>query len=373
MKHYILTIILFSIMILSSSNILAIQAQPTENLISSHFLNKIFQDVQNSVVQITREVPGKSEVPKDENSSSLGSGFIYDDEGRIITNSHVVGDSKSVDITFVDGNRYVAKVVGKDNYSDIAVVQTDGNITEKLVPLRLANSSLVSVGDLVIAIGNPYGLSNSMTLGIVSQIGRLLSTKSTPFAIPDIIQTDALINPGNSGGPLLNLDEQVVGMNTAGVVSDSGSSSGIGLAVSSNTISRVAPILTSKGNYSHPYLGMSGSTLTSELTENFDNVSRNFKGIYVETITAKGPADKAGLRASTVDQYGKKHGGDIVTALDGNNVTYLEQLISYMDNKKMPGDNMTVTVYRNNSLANITATLGDRSQINKLNNTSNYP
>ena len=122
-------------MILSSSNI-AIQAQPTENLISSHFLNKIFQDVQNSVVQITREVPGKSEVPKNENSSSLGSGFIYDDEGRIITNSHVVGDSKSVDITFVDGNRYVAKVIGKDNYSDIAVVQTDGNITEKLVPLK---------------------------------------------------------------------------------------------------------------------------------------------------------------------------------------------------------------------------------------------
>ena len=162
------------------------------------------------------------------------------------------------------------------------------------------------MGDLVIAIGNPYGLSNSMTLGIVSQIGRLLSTKSTPFAIPDIIQTDALINPGNSGGPLLNLDEQVVGMNTAGVVSDSGSSSGIGLAVSSNTISRIVPILISKGNYSHPYLGMSGSTLTSELTENFGNVSRNFKGIYVETITAKGPADKAGLRASTVDQYGKE-------------------------------------------------------------------
>ena len=186
-------------MILSSSNILAIQAQPTENLISSHFLNKIFQDVQNSVVQITREVPGKSEVPKNENSSSLGSGFIYDDEGRIITNSHVVGDSKSVDITFVDGNRYVAKVIGKDNYSDIAVVQTDGNITEKLVPLKLGNSSLVSVGDLVIAIGNPYGLSNSMTLGIVSQIGRLLSTKSTPFAIPDIIQTDALINPAIQG------------------------------------------------------------------------------------------------------------------------------------------------------------------------------
>ena len=373
MKNYIIAIMMLSAIIVSSFNILFVQAQPSETFISSHFLNRIFNDVQNSVVQITREVPGKSETPENENSSSLGSGFVYDDAGRIITNSHVVGNSKSVDITFVDGNRYTAKVIGKDNYSDIAVVQTNGNITEKLVPLKLANSSLVSVGDLVIAIGNPYGLSNSMTLGIVSQIGRLLSTKSTPFAIPDIIQTDALINPGNSGGPLLNLNEQVVGMNTAGVVSDSGSSSGIGLAVSSNTISRIVPILISKGNYSHPYLGMTGSTLTSELTENFRNLSRNFKGIYVETITPNGPADKAGLRASTVDQYGKKHGGDIITALDGNNVTYLEQLISSMDNKKMPGNNLTITVFRNNSLANLTATLIDRSDINKLNNTSNYP
>jgi len=329
-------------------------------------ISKIFKDVQGSVVQITRENPPTSnDSPSDENVTSLGSGFVFDKQGRIITNHHVVSDSKSVDVTFIDGNRYVASVIGSDPFNDIAVIDITQNISEKLNPLRLGNSSSVEVGDQVIAIGNPYGLAGSMTVGIVSQKGRLISTEGSAFSIPNVIQTDALINPGNSGGPLINDNEEVIGMNTAGVLSDSGSFSGIGLAVPSNTISKIVPVLISKGNYTHSWLGISASTLTSKLTENFENLSRDFKGVYVESIIKGGPADKAGLQGSTTDQYGNKHGNDIITAVDNHNVTYMEDLVSYMDENKQPGEKLNVTVFRNNTYADLNVKLGDRSNSTK--------
>jgi S1-C subfamily serine protease len=231
--------------------------------------------------------------------------------------------------------------------------------------LALGNSSALEVGDQVIAIGNPYGLAGSMSDGIVSQKGRLISTEGSQFSIPSVIQTDALINPGNSGGPLLNMKEEVVGMNTAGVLSDSGGFSGIGLAVPSNTISKIVPVLITKGNYTHPWLGMSATTLTSKLTENFENLSRNFKGVYVDSLTKGGPSDKAGLRGSTTDQYGDKHGNDIITAVDNHNVTYMEDLVSYIDENKQPGDKLNLTVFRNHSYADISVLLGDRSNSTK--------
>jgi S1-C subfamily serine protease len=329
-------------------------------------ISKIFKDVQGSVVQITRENPPTSnDGPSDENVTSLGSGFVFDRQGRIITNHHVVSDSKSVDVTFIDGNRYIASVIGSDPFNDIAVIDITQNISEKLNPLTLGNSSSVEVGDQVIAIGNPYGLAGSMTVGIVSQKGRLISTEGSAFSIPSVIQTDALINPGNSGGPLINDDEEVIGMNTAGVLSDSGSFSGIGLAVPSNTISKIVPILISKGNYTHPWLGISASTLTSKLTENFENLSRDFKGVYVESIIKGGPADKAGLRGSTTDQYGDKHGNDIITSVDNHNVTYMEDLVSYMDENKQPGEKLNVTVFRNHTYTELNVMLGDRSNSTK--------
>jgi S1-C subfamily serine protease len=329
-------------------------------------ISKIFKDVQGSVVQITRENPPTSnDTPSDENVTSLGSGFVFDKQGRIITNHHVVSDSKSVDVTFIDGNRYVASVIGSDPFNDIAVIDITQNISEKLNPLKLGNSSSVEVGDQVIAIGNPYGLAGSMTVGIVSQKGRLISTEGSAFSIPSVIQTDALINPGNSGGPLINDNEEVIGMNTAGVLSDSGSFSGIGLAVPSNTISKIVPVLISKGNYTHPWLGISASTLTSKLTENFENLSRDFKGVYVESIIKAGPADKAGLQGSTTDQYGKKHGNDIITAIDSHNVTYMEDLVSYMDENKQPGEKLNVTVFRNQTYTDLSVKLGDRNNSTK--------
>ena len=336
---------------------------------TSNSISKIFKDVQGSVVQITRENKQAPDSPGDENVTSLGSGFVFDKEGRIITNHHVVQDSKSVDVTFIDGNRYVASVIGSDPFNDVAVIKITQNISEKLRPLILGNSSRVEVGDQVIAIGNPYGLAGSMSLGIVSQKGRLISTEGSAFSIPSVIQTDALINPGNSGGPLLNIQEEVIGMNTAGVLSDSGGFSGIGLAVPSNTISKIVPVLNSNGNYTHPWLGVSASTLTSKLTENFENLSRDFKGVYVDLITKDGPADKAGLRGSTTDQYGDKHGTDIITAVDNHNVTYMEDLVSYLDENKKPGEKLNLTVLRNQSYLDIGVLLGDRSNSTKTNDT----
>lgn len=344
------------------------QSDNTRNS-TSISISKIFKDVQGSVVQITRENKQAPDSPGDENVTSLGSGFVFDKEGRIITNHHVVQDSKRVDVTFIDGNRYVASVVGSDPFNDVAVIKITQNLSEKLRPLILGNSSAVEVGDQVIAIGNPYGLAGSMSLGIVSQKGRLISTEGSAFSIPSVIQTDALINPGNSGGPLLNSQEEVIGMNTAGVLSDSGAFSGIGLAVPSNTISKIVPVLISKGNYTHPWLGISASSLTSKLTENFENLSRDFKGVYVDSITKNGPADKAELRGSTTDQYGDKHGTDIITAVDNRNVTYMEDLVSYLDENKKPGEKLNLTVLRNQSYLDIGVLLGDRSNSTKANDT----
>jgi len=332
---------------------------------TSDSISKIFKDVQESVVQITREnKPTQADSSGDKNVTSLGSGFVFDKEGRIITNHHVVDGSKKVDVTFINGNRYVASVIGSDPFNDIAVVRITDNISG-LHPLALGNSSALEVGDQVIAIGNPYGLAGSMSDGIVSQKGRLISTEGSQFSIPSVIQTDALINPGNSGGPLLNMKEEVVGMNTAGVLSDSGGFSGIGLAVPSNTISKIVPVLVTKGNYTHPWLGMSATTLTSKLTENFENLSRNFKGVYVDSLTKGGPSDRAGLRGSTTDQYGDKHGSDIITAVDNHNVTYMEDLVSYIDENKQPGDKLNLTVFRNQSYSDISVLLGDRNNSTK--------
>ncbi|HEY9399310.1 MAG TPA: trypsin-like peptidase domain-containing protein [Nitrososphaeraceae archaeon] len=336
-----------------------------ENKSTVESISKIFKDVQGSVVQITRENQQASEdSPEDENVTSLGSGFVFDKDGRIITNHHVVQDSKNVDVTFIDGNRYVASVIGSDPFNDIAVIKITQNISG-LRPLPLGNSSDIEVGDQVIAIGNPYGLAGSISVGIVSQKGRLISTEGSLFSIPSVIQTDALINPGNSGGPLLNLNEEVIGMNTAGVLSDAGGFSGIGLAVPSNTISKIVPVLISTGNYTHSWLGVSASTLTSQLTENFENLSRDFKGVYVDSITKDGPADNAGLRGSTTDHYGDKHGNDIITAVDNHNVTYMEELVSYIDENKHPGDKLNLTVFRNQSYSDISVLLGDRNNSTK--------
>jgi S1-C subfamily serine protease len=326
-----------------------------------HSLNILFKRVENSVVQVTRKIPTLNlQNPQTGNATALGSGIVYDTKGHIITNNHVVGTAKIVDVTFIDGNRYTANVVGTDIYNDLAVLKITGNFTKPVNPLQLGNSSALEVGDQVIAIGNPFGLDDTMTTGIVSQKGRLLPDTTSGFSIPDVIQTDALIDPGNSGGPLLNMQGQVVGINTAAVISDKGGFSGIGLAISSNTAKRIVPILIEKGNYTHPYLGLTAASLTSDLAGSVSRLKPNFQGILVDSIVKGGAVDKAGLHGSTTDQYGNKHGGDIITAVDSLQVKRMEDLISYVEEHKSAGDKIVLSVYRTGQTLNLQAVLQQR-------------
>jgi S1-C subfamily serine protease len=326
-----------------------------------HSLNILFKRVENSVVQVTRKIPTLNlQNPHTGNATALGSGIVYDTKGNIITNNHVVGTAKIVDVTFIDGSRYTANVVGTDIYNDLAVLKIIGNLTKPVTPLQLGNSSALAVGDQVIAIGNPFGLDDTMTTGIVSQKGRLLPDTTSGFSIPDVIQTDALIDPGNSGGPLLNMQGQVVGINTAAVISDKGGFSGIGLAISSNTAKRIVPILIEKGNYTHPYLGLTAATLTSDLAGSVSGLKPNFQGILVYSIVKGGAVDKAGLHGSTTDQYGNKHGGDIITAVDSLQAKRMEDLISYVEEHKSIGDKIVVSVYRTGQTLDLQAVLQHR-------------
>ena len=329
-------------------------------------LTHIFKNTENSVVQITSKVSTVDNnfiingQPLESQSTRLGSGFVYDTEGRIITNNHVVEGSKTVNVSFIDGNTYTAKVVGTDPGNDIAVIQIiDDFSDESLTPLTLGNSSDLDVGQQVIAIGNPFGLSDTMTTGIISQIGRLLpNDNSAGFSIPDVIQVDAAINPGNSGGPLLDLKGQVVGMNTA-ISTNTGDFAGVGFAVPANAISRIAPVLIRNGTYSHPYLGISGGSLTPDISL-ANGLARNFKGVIIENTVKGGPADKAGITPATTDQNNIPHGGDIITAIDGHPIKTIYDVIAYLDGQKSVGDKVILTVYRQGKSIDVTATLGAR-------------
>lgn len=326
-------------------------------------LNDIFSKVEKSVVQITRPVlpPVNVLAPESqENTTSLGSGFVYDNNGHIVTNHHVIANANIVDVTFIDGNRYTANITGTDPSSDLAVLKIVENFTGNgrpltPAPLILGNSSQLRVGDQVVAIGNPFGLEGSMTTGIVSQTGRILPEQQQGgYSIPDTIQTDALINPGNSGGPLLNTNAEVIGVNTAGIFPG-----GIGFAISSNSVSKIVPVLLESGNYTHPWLGMSGATLTSD-TAKREGLDRSIKGIIVDSIVKNGPADKAGVNGSVTNQYGERLGGDIITAVDGSPVIKFEDLISYLETKKSAGQNMTLTVYQNGETIDKQIMIGQR-------------
>ncbi|MDE1764911.1 MAG: trypsin-like peptidase domain-containing protein [Thaumarchaeota archaeon] len=329
-------------------------------------LTNLFKNTQNSIVQITSKVSTADNSiiingqPLSGQSTRLGSGFVYDKEGHIITNNHVVEGSTTVNVTFMDGNTYTAKVVGTDPDNDIAVIQIIDNFSdESLTPLILGNSSELQAGQQVVAIGNPFGLSNTMTTGIVSAVGRLLpNDNNAGYSMPDIIQVDAAINPGNSGGPLLDLEGQVVGMNTA-IKTDTGDFSGIGFAIPSDTIKRIVPVLIKNGTYQHPYLGIAGRTMDPDIAL-ANGLPRNFKGVVVEKVVKGGPADKAGMIAATLDDNNIPHGGDIITAIDGHQIKTIDDVIAYLDDSKAVGDKTTLTVSREGKSMDLTATLGVR-------------
>ena len=366
----------------SQQQSLAIQNQQSLPQYNQPTLTTIFKKAQNSVVQITSIVsnPNTDIIingnPIQSQSERLGSGFVYDKQGHIITNSHVVEGVKTVDVTFVDGNTYTAKVVGLDRDNDIAVLQiTDDFSQENIVPLSMGNSSNLQVGQQIIAIGNPYGLADTMTTGIISQTGRLLSDPNNQYSIPNTIQIDAPINPGNSGGPLMDMQGQVVGINTA-IFSDNGSFSGIGFAIPSNIIVKEVPELIKTGAYKHPWLGIAGSSLTPQIDQAM-GLSKNFKGVLVSTAISGGPADKAGLQGSSIQEDANENqllvGGDILTSIDGQPIKRMDDLISYIDGQKKVGDKVNLTFYRDGKIVDSTAILTIRPATAIDNTPSNYP
>jgi len=301
---------------------------------------------------------------------SLGSGFVYDELGHIVTNYHVVEGSRQVEVDFISGFKVYGTVVGTDLDSDLAVVKVEAPASE-LYPLPLGDSDALQVGQTVIAIGNPFGLNSSMTLGIVSALGRTLdsmhtSTNGGVFTAGDIIQTDAAINPGNSGGPLFNLNGEVVGINRAIRTvnsTDSGEplNSGIGFAVSSNIVKRVVPVLIEKGQYDYPFLGISSmDELTLPVIEALGLKSQ--VGAYVTLVIPDGPADKAGIVAGTKQTSidGLLAGGDLITAIDGRPIKTFDELLRYLLTNKSPGDTIVLTILRGEETVDITITLDKR-------------
>jgi 2-alkenal reductase len=296
-----------------------------------------------------------------------GSGFVWDTSGHIVTNNHVIDGADLITVTFADGTTAPAKLVGTDPNSDLAVIQVNVAASE-LTPVKVANSADVAVGQLTVAIGNPYGLAGSMTTGIVSAISRSISvgagnnnqnsqTAPTPnFSIPDVIQTDAAINPGNSGGVLLDMNGNLIGVPSQ-IESASGSNSGVGFAIPSDIVSKVVPQLISKGSYAHSWLGISGTTVTPNLVSLL-GLKEGQQGVLVATVVPNGPAANAKLVASSTDANGNPVGGDIITGIDGQKITHFEDLVSYLFNNTQPGQVVTLTILRNGQEQQVKVTLG---------------
>lgn len=340
-------------------------------------LTTLFDEVDQSVVQVSRSfqnTPG----------STLGSGFVYDDLGHIITNYHVVAGLQAAaadinpdeefQITFLDGTNYIGRIIGADRYSELAVLEVENITRDKLVPLSLGDSSQLEIGEQVVAIGNPFGLSGSMTEGIVSGLGRTLPSSTLQgdqpllpqqpgpsFLIPNVIQTDAAINPGNSGGPLLKTDGEVIGMNTA-IFSNTGVYAGVGFAIPSNIIKKVVPELISTGTYRHPFIGIAGVDVSPEIASIIGlNDSRGF---LVTEVTAGSPADRSGIRGGDVltDVNGRQIelGGDVIVAVDNTTVREIDDLLSYLETEKSVGENVVLRVIRDGEVQEIGVTLAPR-------------
>jgi S1-C subfamily serine protease len=299
-----------------------------------------------------------------------GSGFVYDSEGHIVTNFHVIEGTTTVEVRFTSGYMAYGTVIGTDLDSDLAIVKVNAP-AEELHPLPLGDSSELKVGQTVIAIGNPFGLNSTMTVGIISALGRTLdsiheSPDGNVFTAGDIIQTDAAINPGNSGGPLFNINGEVIGVNRAIIsnsVNEDGqpTNSGIGFAVSINMIKRVAPAVIATGKYDYPYLGVSSiNSLTLDMVNSLG--LKSFTGAYVTHVVPGGPADKAGIIADGQQINGPTlaGGGDLIVAIDGREVRTFDELLSYLITNKSPGDTVDLTVLRGEQTVNISVVLDKR-------------
>lgn len=349
-----------------------LQAQPTVNptsqppavpnlVVQEDTLVRLYESTSPGVVAIRVFSEG---------GGGLGSGFVIDREGHIITNFHVVEGVDELEVDFPSGFKTRGQVIGSDTDSDLAVIKVDAP-PEELHPLSLGDSSEIQVGQTVVAIGNPFGLSGTMTQGIVSSFGRTLqSLREAPggglFTAGDIIQTDAAINPGNSGGPLLNLDGEVIGVNRAirtfnFTVGEEPLNSGVGFAIAINLVKRVIPALISDSTYDYPYLGITSLDDLSLIQQEALDLSQS-NGAYVMSVTPGSPADKAGLMGgeTSTEISGLYSGGDLIIAIDDQDVYQFGDLLSYLLNHKSPGDTVTLTILRDGQEMQLDLVLGSR-------------
>lgn len=307
-------------------------------------LTSIFQEVEQSVVSIE---------PLEEDAGQ-GSGFVYDNEGHIITNEHVVRGEESVRVLFTDGTSEEAEVIGSDTDTDLAVLKTE----KQVEPLELADSEKINVGENTIAIGNPFGLETSMTTGIISQTERQIQVREG-FSIPNILQTDAAINPGNSGGPLMNYEGEVVGVNTA-IESSTGTFTGIGFAISSNTVQEVVPELINEGEFEHPWLGIEGVDVDVEIAE--EKGMENATGFLVLDVVEGSPAYEAGLipGQESVELNNREieiEGGDVIVGIDDQEVNEINDIIGYLLTEKEVDESVELEVLRNGEIEEVTLDL----------------
>jgi len=318
----------------------------------------VYQRVSPSVVHITTRATAFDLFRGPIYQEGTGSGFVWDTEGHIVTNNHVVEGAEQIEVVLADGTTASATLVGADAYNDLAVVRIRVP-REKLVPVTLGDSAQLQVGQWVIAIGNPFGLDRTMTVGVISALGRTLELSDRPLG--EVIQTDAAINPGNSGGPLLDLEGRVIGINTA-IRSPSGGSIGIGFAIPSNTIRRVVPELIARGRYPHPWLGASFFEITPAFAEAFQLPVDH--GLLTVQVAPGSPAERAGLQGATRrvrTRFGDVFlGGDILTAIDGRPLRRVDELVIYLENYKRVGETVTLSIVRDGHPMTLTVTLGER-------------
>jgi S1-C subfamily serine protease len=317
-------------------------------------LIEIFENSEAGVVRVNVQRTEENIIP-----AGVGSGFVFDKKGHVITNAHVVEGATKVVVTFLDGRSYNAEIIGVDTFTDIAVIKVNADLS-LLHPLSLGDSSNLQVGEPIAAIGNPFGLSGSMTSGIVSQLGRLLPS-GAGYSIPDVIQTDAAINPGNSGGPLLNMRGEIVGINTA-IQSATGEFTGVGFAVPSQTVAKIVPSLIQNGEYKHPWIGISGRDIDPDLAKVLD--LNDAVGFLVVTVVPDSPASKAGLHGSEnieeIDGVQYTTGGDIILSVDKVPVRKISDILIHLQRAKTVGDDLILEILRDGRTSNFTVVLGER-------------
>lgn len=320
-------------------------------LYSQDTITAIYDNASPAVVEINVTQQGTA-FRNRSMQEGQGSGFLIDNQGHILTNNHVVNGATNIQVILKDGNTLDARVVGTDPIDDLALISVDSSSVSGITPLQLGNSSAVKPGQMAIALGSPYGLTDSITVGVISGLDRSLGGSSNG-SITGMLQTDAAINPGNSGGPLLDSQGQVIGINTA--IESASGARGIGFAVSSNVATRVLLDLMAGNKITRSWLGIGGTALTQTEAKNL-GLSVN-KGVYVVTVIPNSPAEKAGLKGGGTDTSGAPHqGGDVITAVDGKSVTSSQNLSAYFNTKHV-GDKVVLSVIRNSQSIDVQATL----------------